>query len=552
MYLPKTLSRDVIAYLNPQDMDSDRIVTKLEIKPLILLKFLEQASVNRIWFRSNFSLVLRLVTVISRVIIHQTLSWDSIFKVLRVMITNNPDVHKQVMEKGFHKDCDTQLYATLVFVAQCPGERHKWRDNVKECLNQIKCDINPKYFYLIYSTFFTGDFSKFYLIPFNDLLETLAKCKLWKYDRGLEALENIVINRINGLSKALTALTFASFNEFDRIKEHALALIKNYEFYVEEQNDKSVYTAASIEIKDNSFEDVSSFNHLQSVTDSYIQNQGKGNYKNVYINAFQIIENNEMVSIFYESKKQLEIKNLKKSPIVFFKDHSGKLQVEGAASLTDEEILGFIIAYNFKGLELINFPSISLSFLVKLSQFQPRLDSLGILRCTNFYDSLINALPTLFPCLGEFSISFKSMSASLVDKICNMKMLDTLEIINCTIALPDECPNLSHLEILYLINVKFNGGALASLLQKANKLITLHVLNAPQFDLVTYPYAENLQNLGVDASQLRLKAGVIEGLDRYTSLSELYLSGEVSEALKNALLDVIKNYKININFIGVT
>lgn len=550
MYLPKTLSSDVVAYLECNHFSSDRIVSKLEINPSILMKFLMQASQNRVWFHSNVPLVLRLVNVVTRMIVNQLVSWDLVLKVLSMMIRNNPVIHQSIMKEGLQRKSCCRLYVSLIFAANCPSERDMWSENTKKNLNQVVVShIEAKNFVLIYKSLFSDDFSNFYTVQFKDLLQTLFRCKAFGYEKGVNALESIAISRLNNFKKVLKALTFATLNQFERLREQALFFINNFQFHVVRDEIKTIYNVFSIKTCYNNEKNNECSSTLVDSFQAYAEYKRRNLIQDIAFEVFQLIVEGDDVTSSCKTLKNVFSKAHEKGPLIF-KETPRDLIIDSEDGLIDEEIIALMIAYKFTGLELTNYSLITFDFLEKISKIQPDLDYLGHFWCDEVEEKLINAIPTLFPHLGKLSLSDISICVSAAADILKLSELDTLELRNCTLSLPKEISSLPKLEALVLFDVKIVEGSLLALLKAADKLSVLRVAKCIDFDLTLYPNAENLRDLAISSSQLKVKEGGIDGFHRYQNLNQLSIEGSISPELKQALAEVIKSRKISIKFSG--
>ncbi len=550
MYLPKTLSSDVVAYLERNRLSSDHIVSKLEINPSILLKFLMQASQNRVWFNSNVPLVLRLVNVVTRMIVNQLISWDLVLKVLSVMIRNNPAIHQCIMKEGLQRKSACRLYVSLIFAANCPSERDIWSENFKKNLNQVVVsNVEAKNFVLIYESLFLDDFSNFYTVQFKDLLKTLFRCKTFGYEKGVNALESIAISRLNNFKKVLKALTFATLNQFERLREQALFFINNFQFHVVRDEIKTIYNVFSIKTCYNNEKNNECSSKLVDSFQDYAEYKRRNLIQDIAFEVFQLMVEGDDVTSSCKTLKNVFSKAHEKGPLIF-KENPRDLIIDGEDGLIDEEIIALMIAYKFTGLELTNYSLITYDFLENISKIQPDLDFLGLFWCDEIEEKLINAIPTLFPHLGKLCLSDIVIKVSAAADILKLSELDTLELRNCTLTLPSEIPKLPLLEQLYLSKVNILGGSLFALLRAGDKITSLSIANCSDFDLALSPNAENLSELGVSASQLIIKEGAIDGIHRYQNLKKLYIEGSISSELKLALAELIKNKKIVVKFSG--
>lgn len=547
MFFPKTLSREVSQFISQNPYDENRFLSKIKNDPDILIKFLAQSALSRLWFKTHFSLVLKLITILSKMIVNQTVSWEVVFKVLKIMIDNNRTFHAEIMWQGMKKDSDQRPYVCLVYAAHCPPKRQEWCENFK--MNSQRVTIrgtNPEQYALIYQSFFSDDI--FYRIktPFLDLLEALVTCKNFEYQKGMVQLERMIIHRIKDFPGALAALSIATLHSFDHIREYALKFIENFPFYYDESGQNIVYNA--ILPSEDCFHP---FAYLDSLNDYALNYQGIKEKKAVPLTALQLTVDDEAIVPDFKRLPNFFHTPRKKGPICFdSKPRHLNLNFDCDIPFSEDEVLGLMIAYKLVGIVQENYPKISLVFLEKLARIKPDLDYLHFVWCDEIDDEIIKEIPRLFVHLGRFGITEKRITPECFQAILRLKKLDTLELQECTLSIPEDVPTLHELDTLYLLDVKIESGSLNTFFKAAINVTNLSVITLEAFDLASYPYPEKIYELNVSSAHLKVINGVIEGLDRYVSLRKLYIKGKISAELNGAILSLIKMNKSNLKICG--
>lgn len=535
MYLPGTLSRDVSIYLGNSGGSHDRLIDKLENNPTLLLKYLEQGSFSRRWFSNHFPLITRLITVISKLVVCQLISWDSIKKVMNVMVSNNREFHKNLF---YYKTGETHLYFSLAYAANCPVARSSWQKVWTKPTDGFPflTDNNP-----FYSLSVTKDLTFFYQCDFDELLSALNTCIYNNYSEGIEILEKIVISRMEELRCAFNVLQFAIFKKRGYLEESALAFINNYCFYVFGFNHEIIYSAVNV------YQKAASEYPLKFTTDSYLEYHE--NKASLLVNVFslQFITTDEGFSVLTGSIFTHPRAKIIKTRFSF---EGGILRVSKKTHLSQGEVLGITAAYRFKGIEFEGYGELSFEFLEKLSQLLPELSYLSFLDKDDIKNETLSVLPMLFLNLRNLSIANNTVQLKAVNSILECTHISMLELFNCTLFMPDNFPPLEHIKILNVTGSTFKKGSLEKLLMNAKELTILHAAYVGEFDLSFCIQPERICELGVDASQISIKDGKITGLEKFKSLNKIYLSGLISKGLKGVLAEIIRENKISIEFVG--
>lgn len=528
MSLPVTLSKDLTLYLKNEGSNEDRIIEKLKKNPPFLLKFLEQASLSRSWFITNIQLAVKLTVVISKMISSDIITWDVVRKVMNHVVINNLKMHQDLYN---HRTNYTNQYYSLILAANCPGERENWHTN-----NGTVCLKGTSFF----SLHVFQDASIFYTCSYDDLLNSLNKCLLQKYEEGIEILERIVIARMHDFRRALSALSFAILNERIFLKEKSENYIQDYKFYLYVQDKRPVLSVIKIEPKncEGLYPEYAEF-----CTDSYILLSDKEPKPEVKISTLQLYKDNDALIVFTKDYSSIFFNKLSKTTFIF--SRKLVLSLDSKIDLTKFEILGLVAAYQLDSIEFDGY-QFDLELLEMLSAIRPTLKNLyffGILRVKN---EILLAIPDLFTKLESLSLCNQNLNPDVLQVIFNVKNLKELQLIECIIHMPQTCPPLDHLKSLLIEKLTFKSGAADTILSQSNQLEKLYLNTPSSFDLQHYPYADHIYELEVNESYLRINEEKIEGLERFTSLKKIIVTGEIPDHLKKILSKIREEKKIEI------
>ena len=521
MFLPRTVSRD-LGRLMGNSGSEEACFARLEKNPALILKFITQTAMSPSWYKGHFPLILRLVSVISKAIVSNTVNWEGVYKAVQVAVRYNPALHQGILLKT-GKEETTSLYSTLTFISNCLALQPKWQDSSKDVLQDIYLSTHPGQFLHLYSTFFTNNFDSFRNYSLGDLINSLIQCRLWGYAKGILVLEDLVIARMNDFNKALMVLAFAERNQIPRVREAALSFTRNYPFYVQKSGDHLTYLAFSVSIKDHNFSDVATAAEMDIMVNTFLQH--KNEYSNVNLEMTQIlIEDQSLIPFLsaYEGECPLEVKKMVKCPREPLKGME-ILVIDDRSDLKQEEVIGLMRAFDLIGIEFIECQRLSFSFFERISPFFPDMETLYFSRCENLPPEVLLNISRLFPRLGGLTVTDEALTSAQLVSFFSLSELDALNLFGCHLSLPETIPLLPN---LLSLNVNRTRGEVNRIWEKAPHLIRLSVAYASGFDFERYPHAEGLGCLCLDVSQIRVSEGEIAGLKRYKRLKELKLIGK--------------------------
>lgn len=560
MCFPSTLSTTIVKEISGLSC-SDGIVKKLSEKPSNLLVFFEQAVLDRGYVQDKFIIVMAVLIRINEFALSQVLKWDEVMKTYDHYLNFSRAIHVSLNDVELTLEDQKRNYSRILLMRHSETLRERWlKDHSSKTyhLHEVASYLNSfKQFELLYMAFLRGDFSPFNALSEIVLFQCLNQIVSWKCV-NIESFETIVCNRIRRPTVAFGYYGFAYKFNLPLLFDHCKNLLNNFNFYVEEFPDCKFYTCLSHLINADNSEIDFSPNDLVEYAESIWQRvDSLGSIKDLIIEKLEFIVTDSTLvvrgTIFtnFSSIKSLKMQfSLKKKECL--NAHSiKKVIADGQMQIRELSLIGLLLYLeNVDELDMLNYSKIDSKLIERISEVKPCLKALSLNYCV-MNEEIYRIVVSKFIHLRALNLRGVDLSKEMFSLLIgHLEELKGFLFSDGVVEIPENLEGLNKIEHFVFTNVKnVSKRDFDRLLNSLINVCNLVVIDVPHFSLASYPYPSKIVSLVVKDDSLEVCQDTISSLELYVKLEQLKVFGNPSAKLKKALVRIMKEGTIKVQFL---
>lgn len=550
--LPPTLSRDVKELFTPR-ISEGAVVNKLKGRPELLLKFFKQATQSYAWSFRNKQLLIALMEVFRDRLLDRSFAWSLIesayfnahLTFIQLAILAYPDL---VLSADIR-------FSRLMMMKECAKLREEWMKtpNMAPGSADIAFYITLEEAHTLYKTMVTGAFWQYQRETLESLQNHLLQASKWGYARGVEELQNLIIEYVDESPIILGVYVFAMEYGFKKLQEYCKEAIDHFDYFESEHRREKRLSLVDIfwdlSVTSGIWPENRAFKkcRLQSLLSSTGSTLSKLTIVRLTMFKFEDTEGRIVrISHRYINAGEFDMEEFRKAPRVKFDaSRIDRIISDGNHRLPDLALAGFLLyCRSCSSLWLSDYAEVKLPDLMVMAKARPDLRSLTI--DTGVMDeSVLLEIPACFAEITFLNICRLNLEAKTLTILMNSKLI-SLSFPKCRVTLPDDLSDFSRLQSIDISYVEtLEELEILRLLASTLHLTDLGVVNTKNFHpgLVVHP--EHLEEIIVGP-------GLMDGgdktlFDRFRKLSKIIVIGSLTPNGKILLAHFLRE-RSNIQF----
>ncbi len=555
--ISRTFSKD-IAHLF--EVKSSGLL-KTRLTPLLAIKCLQQMAQNLSFCKKNSERVATVCQYVTEGVLSRLISWNDISKTMAIIAR----FHGYFFYLEGAKDLTLtsingkDTYSRLLLMFFSTHLRKRWEERPLELELQyskiIPLIITSSDFDALYQAFTYPCFGHAYLFSTELLRRAILQCQHWGYKGGVDAYQRILIERLDNVGDVLSDYNFSVENDLSIVVEHCRSFLEKHPFYINEVEGKTYFLANSVLIEAPFLNNI-----MPSDRERRLFCRGQTEYRgnlhltDMQVESIEFIFNKMNVEVtrkiinwfqFVDLQKQIQSQSLKKGRLSI---NTKTLVLNGTDPISSKMILGLLRFYSFTGIDFVRHTEVSIPLLESISRINPDLKSLRLIQCPLAGLEVKDKIPSLFPKLSLFSLNGGLMPLGIIAKYLFLP-LNSLYFSACVVDWPEDLSGLEKLHTLELTFVKISENDLNRLFKTIEELKRVIMVGIKTFKIsMLCHHSLNLEQITISASSLDEQD--LHYLPRFCKLKTLFIEGDLSLSIRNALLELVEMKKLQISFIG--
>ena len=506
-YLPKTLSKEVSAYVNSWKKDENN----MKSNPRLFMRFVQQASQDYNYVSRDPKTMTISYCVLSTFAITDILPINDVIKTVLFMSRNNKRVIINEGDVCFKFDNVAFKCISLFMLPHCSVLRERWLKKAEikilSVLEFLPASCSPEQARFLvthclpdlYLSFFEYPLQSFQRFDHASLFMLIQFCRGIGYKLGFEELQRVYCKRINNYKVALEELIKANKNKLNIIEEFCRRYLEQLDIYHFNKNGTKFYVALTF--INNNYEYGVDF---RSIIRGYLDYPYPVQNSDITVFITHLFCMNEQTTMVNLEQTKIE-QFAKERKFVVLSDTKKlkELEIEHIV-LTDK---GFLASDVCIGLSLFfskvqtisfsNWKQFSEEMVTELAEVKPSLDCLVFSHMeVPLQRKNIELIGRKFPSITKIGFCFTVVTKDVVTAILKTKTVVKIEFSNSKFELPDDDSLLSKLvqiELTYITQV--GRDQILKLLTAAKNVRLLSFINVKDCSLQDYPYPQNIVEL---------------------------------------------------------